>query len=205
MYGIGVDSKNLVMDPSAFWSIPTDPANPTAQIEINTIKPQVDIPQALQLIQAQVGMWLQSQGIKPGAMGSVDGDNFASGVSKIIDEMDTTENRISQIEYFKEAEADLWDLTFNHLHPYWVDGGLIEYNDRWDGGAVVTEFLKPQPLVRRSEVIADVKAEHESGFLTLRDAIAKLNQDWSDEQIDEYVLKLGIEKNGAAENINPDT
>lgn len=196
MYGINVDSKNLVMDPSAFWELKTDPAAPDQQIEINTIKPVVDISETIRLIETEIAFWLQSQGIKPGALGSLQGDALSSGVAKIIDEMDTMENRVGQISYFKDAEADLWDLTFNHLHPYWVDTQQVENRQAWTGGQVWTDFRLPQPIVRRKELVEEVNAEYTAGFLTKHDAVQRLNPDWSQADVAEYITKLEDETDG---------
>lgn len=105
IYGIDVDNKDIVMSPNAFWNFKSDPAT-QSKPEVGVIKPQVDIQQVVGFIGMQLSFWLQSRGIRPGAVGNIAPENMASGLSKVVDEMDTYEERQKQVPIFMDVERE---------------------------------------------------------------------------------------------------
>lgn len=193
-YGIDIDDEGLERAPNAFWSIKSDPDSDKTP-QVNTIKPVIDISETLNFIQSELAFWLNTKGIRPGAIGSADAENFVSGISKIVDEMDTVEARKKQIEYFENAEMDLWDLVFNHMHPYWSQRGLIENNTVFTPTALVqTEFLQPTPLETRGDLVANLQAEISAGFISRKRAMKKLNPEMSEDEIEELLEEIDEEK-----------
>ena len=194
LYGIDIDDENLEMAPNAFWRFKSDPTT-EAKPELGQIKPQVDIQQTLSLIQAQLAFWLQSRGIRPGSVGELTSDNFSSGVSKMIDEMDSSEERQKQVKFYQDGESKLWDMVFNRMHPYWVATGQIENRAIFTPTAhVVTSFHDQLPLTRRGEVVKDLESEVQAGFTSVRRAIKKLNPEMTEESIDELIIEMDVEK-----------
>jgi len=193
MYGINVDFKNIERNPDAFLSFKSEDSEQKA--EIGFVKPQVDIAEVLNLIQSELALWLNAKGIRPGSIGQLQGDSFASGISKMIDEMDTFEDRKEQVNVFKEAEQKLWDLILNYMHPVWVSAQLIENRTIFTASATVdTDFMEQKANTTRSELIAEVKEEVASGFLTRFDAIKLLNPYMSDQEVREYMLEIEEER-----------
>lgn len=193
MYGINVDFQNLEKNPDAFLSFKSEDSE--HKPEIGFLKPQVDIAEVLNLIQSELALWLNSKGIRPGAIGQLQGDSFASGISKMIDEMDTFEDRKEQVAVFKEAEAQLWDLVLNYMHPVWVKADLLENKTIFTASATVdTDFLEQKPNVSRTELISQIKEEMAAGFMTRFDAIKTLNPQMSDKEIEEYIIEIDTER-----------
>lgn len=194
IYGIDVNDENLKMAPNAFWRLKSE-ANSDKKPEIGQIKPQVDYDQVLGLIQSELSLWLFTKGIRPGAVGTLTADNFASGISKMIDEMDTYEAREKQVEYFKVAEKDLWDLILKHMHPYWVSEGLIENRAEFSPDAsVMTSFAVQLPMQTRGQVVKDIREEFESGFTSRKRAIMKLNPELNENEILELMKEIDLER-----------
>lgn len=194
IYGINVEDKNLEMNPSAFWSLKGD-KTVDQKPEVGIIKPQVDITQVLSLIQAELVFWLETKGVKAGSIGTLDAQNFASGLSKIIDELDTVGHRKKQVEFFKTAEWQLWDLLLHYMHPYWVSKGMIDTRAMFTSTAYVeTSFQEQVPLVRRSDLVASQKSEVEARFTSRRRAIKRLNPEMTEEQIDELLEEIDEER-----------
>jgi hypothetical protein len=191
--------NNLVRDAAAIWELHSDPETPDLKPGIDTIKPDIDINSVLQNTAEQLGLWLQTQGVKPGAVGRLSGDNFSSGVSKLIDEMDTYENRLVQVDYYKGYEREFWDLTLNYLHPYWLSKQAVTAA-AWPGGDVDTDFPKQLPMESRRDVIGTVKEEMELGLLRRVDALKRLNPGWSTEKCEEYLTQVEQEKKERAES-----
>jgi hypothetical protein len=194
IYGIDVNDENIKFAPNAFWSLKSDPTS-DKKPEIGTIKPQVDYQQVLGLIQSQLTIWLSTQGIRAGALGDLSAENFASGISKLIDEMDTYEARQKQTTVFQKAEVELWDLTLNAMHPYWSETGMIDNPARWTPTATVaTKFAIQLPQQSRGQTARDLKEEYAAGFISRRRALMKLNPEMGDMEIDELIAEIDAER-----------
>lgn len=194
-YGINLNSEGLIYSPNAFWNFKVDPGV-ESKSEIGVLQPNIDVDKALALIQAQLSLWLQTLGIRPGSVGQVTADNFSSGISKIIDEMDTYENRLKQIDYFKSAEDDLWDFVINYGHPYWVASGQIEQSLLWSSGAeIIVNFADPIPLQNKSEILKDKVIELEKNLTTRKRVIQELNPQMSENEIELLLREIDEDKN----------
>lgn len=191
IYGIDLNDENLTMAPNAFWSLKSDPA--TAQKpEVGTIKPQADIESVMNFIMFQLNTWLNTRGIKSGTASA--NTTEISGFSKMVDEIDTTEDRKKQIPYFKKAEYQLWDLIMNFMHPYWVKNKMISINQMFTPNQkVITEFKKQIPIVNTKETLAEVKEELNSRLTTRRRAIAKINPKMSADEIENLIKEIDEE------------
>lgn len=193
MYGINLKDENLELAPNAFWRFMSDPDN-EQKPEIGQIKPEADVQETLELIRSQLAFWLNTRSIKAGAIGDMEGSNLASGISKLIDEADTTEERKKQVEYFSNAEEELWDLVFQHMHPYWVKTNQIENRAIFSPSAYVeTVFAEQIPLMNRGELIRDLKDEVDAGFSSKRRAIQKLNPRMTEDEIDQLIKEIDEE------------
>jgi len=193
LYGIDVDIKNIERTPNAFLDLKSDMDTETTP-QIGSIKPEVDIDQVLGLIASEFSLWLNTRGIKPGSIGTLSGDNFASGISKIIDEMDVSENRQSQVTIYNNAESDFWDLLLHKIHPFWVANGMIENRALFSQNAKVVTNFKPQvPMMQRVDIVKSLKEELSGGFTTKRRAIKELNPRMSEREIDELLADIDAE------------
>lgn len=200
LYGINVDEQDMTLAPNTFMRFKQDATNPNKP-EIGVIKPTVDYPQVLELIQSQLSMWLGTKGIRSSSVGSLNPDNFTSGISKVIDEMDTYEAREKQVKHFMNGEQDLWDLVLKKMHPYWLQTGQIKDVGKFNLDAEIsTKFTIQLPIQTRGAVVKDLQLEVASGFTTRARAIATLNPQLNAEQILELVKEIEEERNGVAED-----
>lgn len=200
LYGVDVDFTDIKFAPNVVWQLKSDPTT-DKKPEIGTIKPQVDYDQVLGLIQAQLSMWLATKGIRASSIGQLAPDNFASGISKVIDEMDTYEARQKQVSVFEDAEEELWDLTLNYMHPYWKDSGQVDNNATFTPSAEVgVKFAVQLPMQSRGAAVNDLKTEYASGFISRKRAIAKLNPELSDAEIDALILEIDQERGFAQQS-----
>lgn len=190
MYGIDLDTQNMRMSPNAFWAFKSDPASKNKP-EIGMLKPSVDITEVNQHILSLFSTWLHSKGIRPGTIGQMSGVGDVSGISKMIDEMDTSEDRQKQVQHFSKAESDFWVLITKHLHPYWQSQKLIDTNLSFSPQAeVVVEFQEQMPLVRRSEVLKDLILELDKKLTTKKRAIKSLNPEMKDDEVDMLLAEI---------------
>jgi len=194
IYGIDVDDESIEMNPSAFWKFNSDPTK-DKQPQIGVIKPQVDIDQVLSLIQTQLAFWLNTRGIKSGDFANIDSKNYISGFSKIVDEMDTSEERQKQVPVFEDVEQRLYTLIFKNMHPYWVKTGQIENKTLVTPDFYVsTEFYEQKPASSRNEMVDAVTKEMAGGLISRKRAIKKLNPEMTDEEIEELIVEIDQER-----------
>lgn len=193
LYIINGDQSGLKFSPNALWEIKQNPNSEKAP-EIGSIKPTVDYAQVINLVATELSTWLWTRGIRGGTVGQLSADNFASGISKIIDEMDTFEARQKQVSAFQKVENDYWNLIINNMHPYWISTGQIEQVGSFTPGCEVsTAFAVQLPLQSRGAVVKDLAEEVKSGFISRKRAISKLNPELSDKEVDDLISEIDEE------------
>ena len=192
-YGINVDDSNMKWGPSTFLGFKTDPGT-DVKPEVGVLTPNANVEGALNLVASQLAFWLNSRGIRPGSIGEITAVNFQSGISKLVDEMDTSEDRSVQVDYFERGENQLWELIFEHMHPVWKAEKAIENQADWKASAYVeTVFGDQLPPLRRGEVVADITAELTAGLTTKKRALKRLNPELTEAQIDELMVEIAAE------------
>lgn len=190
LYGIDVDEENLKMAPNAFWRFKSDAAS-NKEPKVGMIKPEVDTDKVINLIQAELAMWLQSKNIRPGNVGQLTSESFASGVSKMVDEMDTSDDRTKQIPFFKMAEEELWELVLEKMHPVWMrNSGYKQKLSFSSQASIEVTFREQLPNQDFEKVLREVKDQLSLGLMTQEMALKKLYPDASQEQIVELLSEL---------------
>lgn len=194
-YLINGQTENLVKAPNAMWFL--KPEDPEKDVEIGTLKPEVDYAEVINLIQTELSLWLDSKGIKAGAVGQLSAESASSGIAKIIDEADTFDVRQEQTVVFGAGERDLWKLILNDMHPVWVAQGRVENRTLVSPEAEVeTRFAIVPVGTQRSQIITDQKAEYDAGFTTRTRAISALNPHMTMTQIEELEAEIDEERGG---------
>jgi len=165
IYGINVKSANLKMAPNAFWDIKADAKADNGAPSIGTINPTADVDKILSYVSNIFTLWLETKGIRVGSMGQLDSQNFTSGISKIIDEMDTSEVRKKSMRYLQKEEKELWDLLVV-MNNYWLES-VPEYSMGriGDDFQISIEYTTPKPQLSRKEEVETVKAEYDAGYI----------------------------------------
>lgn len=184
IFGVDVNSENLIMAPNVFWSFKSDNEK---KPEIGTIKPEADTDKGLSFVMNVFILWLETKGVRVGSIGSVTGSNLASGISKIIDEMDVYNIKKKSMGWFEKDEEELWNEKMPKIHNYWVQTGMVAssmvppiVNDEFD---VIVEFPTIEPMISRSEEIANFKSELELRTITREFVVKKLHPAFTDEQV----------------------
>lgn len=118
IYGIDVEFQDAKMSPNAIWDLRSDPkSDKTASV--GTLQPTVDSEKALNWFKNMLGLWLDSKGIDAGSITQLDSQDMASGLSKAMDELDTTEARKKSINKLAKEEKELFVLLAK-LNNYWL-------------------------------------------------------------------------------------
>lgn len=204
VYGVDVDSENMIMSPNAFWSFKSDLRSDKTP-QIGTIKPQADINQVMGFIKDTFATWLETRGIRVGSLGTTDGASLSSGISKIIDEMDTFESVKKSISCFQYDEYSFWQFMKN-THNKWIEFGELSnvrlLPEDWE---VFTEFDEPQPMVNRSTQIDNVIKQIDNELISRDTGRKMLYPDWSQEDLDAEKNKIeeGAEDSMMVEKLKP--
>jgi hypothetical protein len=196
LYGIDVDDENLKMSPAVFWRFKSHKGK--EKPEIGSIKPEVDIDKVLTLAGTELALWLQSLGIRPGAVGKLDGNNFSSGISKIIDEADILDHQSKQTELYRAFEPEFWDTALKYMHPVWVKNRELEpkaptalFNMNTE---VITVFTKKIPVHSRGALAKDYMVEIEGGLISRKEVMRRLNPELSEKKLEEIQKEIDEEQ-----------
>lgn len=188
IYGVDISQANLTMSPNAFWDLKSDPQSDKTP-QVGTIKPEADIDKVLEYWKNVFTFWLETKGVRVGSIGSMDAANAASGIAKIIDEMDSFEIRKQNIQYFRREEAQLWELL-KIMNNYWVISGQLDGQIIGDDFAPMVEFDDPQPSMSRREEVELTVFEIDRGILPLRKGITRLYPDLGEDELEEWLEEI---------------
>jgi hypothetical protein len=192
LWGIDVNVENMSMSPNAFWSLKSDKDSEKTP-QIGSVKPEADTQKVLDFVMNIFILWLETKGIRVGSIGTTTGDNRVSGISKIIDEMDSYEIKKKSMEWFSKDEEDLWNNKMPKIHNYWIKSGMINpakvppMIGNVENMEIYVDFEMPTPMMSRSEEIANVKAELEINTMNLETAVKTLHPEYTEEDIDKIV------------------
>jgi hypothetical protein len=147
IYGIDVEFNDAKMNPNAIWDL-SSKAKSEKTAQIGTLQPSVDSDKALTFFKNILAMWLDSKGIDAGSIMNLDSQDIASGLSKAMDELDTTEARKKSIGFLVKEEKQLFKLLAR-LNNYWLrlpssmDLGLTIVDERKVDESIEIEFKEP--------------------------------------------------------------
>lgn len=178
---IDANIDGMSANPDAVWNVTSDQDK---NGQVTTINPQVDVDKILTLISAELNMWLESKGLKTSSSGNLTESN-ASGVSKIIDNADTTELRQEQSQVLKKVEMDLWKMI-----------GVIHNLNRPEGLPLATRlnpsitFADAKPFVDPKAELDLIIAKKDNGLISAETAIRLANKDMSSEQVESEMIAI---------------
>jgi hypothetical protein len=175
-------------NPDVIWELKS--TDETRQGRMEAIKPTVDIEQVISLIKTTLSIWLEARNIKAGDMGQVAPGDAASGVARIIDEADATQDRMIQCGRFADAERDLWDLL-STVHNYWVDTKQIESGAKFgDDFDLSVRFGEQKPVVSDREKMEVIALKRANKLMTRRQAVREMCPHFTEQEVDKYVKEL---------------
>lgn len=172
--------------------------------EIGVITPSVDIPNVIAMINSELQMYLSSIGIRTNSMGSISPGQEASGVAKAIDEGDTTGERKVQVEFFRNAEMNLWDLV-KDMQNVWVDAGIVSQERRKFSPSFEETFsiifAEMKPLKTMRQKIEEIQLLRDQRLISRKMSIKQLFPELSDKQVDQWLEDLDKEAEEAFDNM----
>jgi len=184
--GIDVEMDNVEYSPDSLWvlnSVPGENKSPS----LDTIKSDVDVDKVLNLINTQLGIWLDTKGIKTGSIGKATVDGAASGISKLIDESDASAVNRKYKSIFNNAERRLFSLLPT-LHDTWLANGESDMTKALSSKYTPsTELIDAQIVPDNMALLEEMKIENELGIFSREDAFKRLNPEATEEEIKDKV------------------
>jgi peroxiredoxin family protein len=188
LYGVNVNVENITMSPNAFWSFKSEDEK---KPEIGSIKPEASTQEVMDFVTNIFILWLETKGVRTGSMGNVQGGNVASGISKIIDEMDAYEIKKKSMSWFKLDEEELWNEKLPAIHNYWIKTGMLNSKEApkliTEKVEITIEFEAPKPMLSRTEELNNIKTELEMEIISKEMAIKLLHPDYTEDMVSEIM------------------
>lgn len=191
-------SKNVAAglterSPNALWEL--KPADTTlaqvVQPEIGCLSPTVNTREVVDTIVQELGIWLNTRGIRPSTI-SASAESFSSGLSKMIDEADVTQLVQGNQTIYAKMEKELFDFIIKAGHAAWSSRGaiLMPLGSFSASAEIKTEFVTPQPIKARAEIIDEQTKQIDAGLTTKKRAIAAINPELDEAQIEEILSDI---------------
>lgn len=188
---IGAESDTVRLNPNSVITLP-DGAS------INTIKPQLDINEMLSFIESLVALLLTTKNLSVGTVtGQLQADQAASGVAKLIDRAETTEDRQDQISFFKQAEREYWFKFAHNVLPVWIQENRIrpEYAVNFSEDFFLSiNFPEPRAYLGEKERLEIEIAKLNMGLTSKKKAMENLNPDATEEEVDALMMEIEEEQ-----------
>lgn len=193
VYTIDAAEGDLPASPNLVFDVKSEGVD--HQASIGVVKAEPNLEAQMNHVIHLLSAWLDSRDIRPGTVGKVNADNFANGISKLIAESDTVDNRKKQEIKFSKFENNFW-RRLAKIHNILAENGGISDKRKFSNPetlTVVVEYSEEKIIETREDKIRRLKNERDAGFRSTRSAIVELNPKLSDKEIDELVEEIGEE------------
>jgi hypothetical protein len=178
--------------------------------DIGTIKPSLDSDAMLRQVEALVSMLLTTKNLSVNSVSSsgLNANNASSGVAKILDQSESTEDRQDQIAYFEAAERELWEIITKNTMPYWIASGQINpdyahvFSPEFD---LSISYPDMSPVISESEKVDVEIKKLDSGLSSKSMAIKNINPEFTDDEVKQVLIEIEKEKSAEIQiATNPD-
>lgn len=189
--GVEGESK-LRIGPGAQISLPT---NSQGQIpDASYLQPQLNSDEVLRIVDYLIEKLLSTNNISAGTViGQLQANQSSSGVSKMLDSIESTEDIGEQRSYFINAEKELWGKLAKNILPVWIKNKQVKPEL---AGAFSSDFEldivfpEPKPVYSEADKIKTIAEKLKNGFITMKMALKEMNPMMTDDSIDELMLEI---------------
>lgn len=198
IYGIDVDTENLEMNPSALWNFKSDPESTGSKI--GTIKPSADTDKMIDSITTQLAMWFETRNLRGATISGFSNgrygqnDSSSSGIALLIQNLDTSEDRKVQTQYFTEAESNLWSLITKYLHPYWVENNKINETKGFTTDEINTFYSPEYEIKSDKDLVEEIQMKMNMGLISRKLALRQLYPNMKEAQLQELLRDIELDE-----------
>lgn len=163
------------------------PEEPGQVPSVNTIKPDMDADKMLNVVMALVSMLLTTKNLQAGAISdTVDSQNAASGIAKIIDSAESVEDKKDQQAYFLKAERSLFE-KLKDMMAYWKETNQLHDDYDFvlpDDFKVKVYFQEPKSIMTEADQIDTSDKKIKARLSTIKRELQKLYPQMEPEEIE---------------------
>jgi|SRR6056297_1755605 len=167
MYVLNAEAPDLNLAPNAIWSF-NSIGQEGDKVEINQLTPTLAVDEVLQNISMLYTMWLETKNLKSPALSNKSQSIQAlSGIAKIIDDADISDDIDAQADILQEAETNL----LKKIAKVAVPSGF-----NWDFSDVQVSFMKKTLLPETQKDKVDrVIQKLENKLISWTDALSEIH------------------------------
>lgn len=188
--------KDLVVGPNKVMWIKQPADGQHSQPKFAFESPKPDLTASLDIISAQLKMFLSSQGLD---VSTITGDTakarFTSGIDHLLANIDKFQASQEDFDLFRRVETELWDVMRLWLNAYQDVTGDGELDEDLKIGQIDEEieisvqFVEPQLVQTQKDKEDSVIKRWDNNLLTTKDAVMEL-YDFDDDKALEYIKEL---------------
>lgn len=205
LYAVGVDPQSILeTGPDSIMFLTPDESNASTGIqpELNALKPTVDSDKAIELIKVQVGMWLDSKGLKPGVVGSVGAESAMSGIAKMIEEAEVINKNDKMKALFRNCERKIFETLAMLQNNTWsAETRTINRAQFIEPLQFAVTYPTAKTVEEPEKVINQEKQKLEAGLTSKRRAIKAVHPGITDEEVDNILAEIEAEQAGIFNNV----
>ncbi len=196
IYILGAKGDKFSFNPNSVLYLPRDAKGELPQV--GSIRPEFNASEALLMVETLVGMLLSTKSLKPGSVsGNLTTQNASSGIAKMLDEAEVTDDKQDQVAFFIKEERDLFNVLKVQMN-IWGDAGLL--NPTWmpmrlsEDFELQIKFPDMKPIQTEKEIVETEKLKLDSKLTTHRRAIMASNPELTEEEAEDLIIQIGKEE-----------
>lgn len=173
-----------------------DTGDPTPTLDYVNASP--DLQGLMNMIEMYTALLLSTNNLSPrNISGKLDVSNVASGIAKLVDESESTEDITEAQQEFKDKEPVIWEI-FKRWRDLYGDRNLLTSDFANIDPLLTTDikitFLDPKPVVAEEQKLANLKVRKELGINTMLDLVKLDNPQLTQEEAEEKLKQILEEK-----------
>lgn len=170
--------------------------DPAPQVYFANSNPPLDA--WMSMVEQFTALLLSTNNLSPRTVsGKLDAVDPASGISRLIDQSESTVDIGERQKIFKDNEPIIWEVTRRWVDVLKESSSLSESFDligQFKDSTVQLEFNHPQPVITEKEKLENIKARKDLGLDTEIDLIKALNPGMTDDEAEKKLLKIKEQK-----------
>lgn len=201
------ETQNLTFNPNSIIGIPN--SKDGTQGDIKVIQPKVDTDGILSMVEALVGLLLTTKNLSVGNVSlKLHATDNASGVAKILDLSESTEDKQDQRAMLITAEKELFE-NFKIMIPVWLQDNAIDPKivdvKLSDTFVASVQFHDPKPQTSEKEVVETEIEKLDNHLTTLEMSLARIYPDKTQQEISDLKDLIVQEAKDLKEILKPTT
>lgn len=152
----------------------------------------------LKLVEVYVALMLTTNNLSPrNISGKLDAASVASGIAKMIDEAESTEDITDSQSYFQKREQEFWVIVSKWLEVLRPTERLVEklkVIKPFDGDKVTTSYKMQGVVLSETERADLIKKKKEIGLTKFIELIKMEKPGFSDDEAKKYLMEVIAER-----------